>query len=81
METRRGFEAAGQNPYRYSILAAELLASYDGVGSLMHHYTLLKYGTTWQKEFKTAFGMTVDDFYVLFEEHHASGFPELDVSK
>ena len=76
METRTGFEAAGSSPYEYSILAAELIAHHAGNNALMHYYTSLKYGTTWRKEFQNAFGMTVAEFYDLFEEHRAAGFPD-----
>ena len=81
METRVGFKAAGSNPYRYSALAAELLASHNGVHSLMHYFISLKHGTTWQKEFQNTFGMSVDEFYGLFEEHRAAGYPELSIPK
>ena len=77
METRVGFTAAGSNPYRYSALAAELLASHTGVRSLMHYYTSLKHGTTWQKEFQNTFGMPINKFYQKFEEHRDAGFPNL----
>ena len=81
METRTGFEAAGRNPYAYSILAGESLAYHDGPTVLMRYYTLLKPGITWQQAFRTAFGMTVAEFYQLFEEHRAAGFPKREVSK
>jgi hypothetical protein len=36
-------------------------------------------GATWQEAFNTAFGMTIAEFYVLFEEHRAAGFPEVNI--
>ena len=35
----------------------------------------------WREAFERAFGMTVEEFYELFEEHRAAGFPEVEVSK
>ena len=31
--------------------------------------------TTWSEAFRVAFEMTVEEFYLLFEEHRAAGFP------
>ena len=81
METRVGFEASGRFPYSYSALAAELLASHTGVSSLFQYYVNHKRGTPWQETFTDTFGMTVDEFYDLFEEHRAAGFPKLDIPK
>ena len=80
METATGFRGV-RSPYKYAAMAGELLASLAGESSLIRYYANLKIGTTWQKEFQRTFGMTVDKFYDLFEEHRAAGFPELDVSK
>ena len=62
-------------------MAGELLASLAGESSLIKYYTNLTIGTTWQKEFQRTFGMTVDEFYELFEEHRAAGFPEVELPK
>ena len=75
LETLVGIRAARGSTYVYFLLAAELLASRTGQNSLIHYYTLLQPGTTWQKGFETAFGMPVEEFYELFEEHRAAGFP------
>ena len=80
METLTGFVAV-RSPYRYAAMAAELLASLAGESSLIKYYTNLTIGTTWQKEFQRTFGMTVDEFYELFEEHRAAGFPEVELPK
>ena len=81
METQTGFSGVGVSKYKYSLLAAELLASRTGERALIHYYTLTQPGTTWQGAFESAFGMIVEEFYELFEAHRAAGFPELDVPK
>jgi hypothetical protein len=81
MATRVGFEAAGRHPYTYSALAAELLASHTGVSSLFQYYVNHRRGTPWQETFKNTFGMTIDEFYDLFEGHRAAGFPEVNIPK
>ena len=81
METRVGFEAAGRHPYTYSAFAAELLVSHAGVSSLLQYYANHQRGTPWQETFENTFGMTIDEFYKLFEEHHAAGFPEVELPK
>ena len=74
METWDGLssEAFG---YTYSLMAAELLASLAGEGALMRHYELAQPSATWRDAFATSFGMTVDEFYDLFADHRAAGFP------
>ncbi len=81
METLNGFRATGGTPYQYSALAAELLASHAGAGALLQYYANHERGTPWQETFKNTFGMTVDEFYQLFEEHRAAGFPKLEIPK
>ena len=68
---------AGPGRYDYGAMAAELLAAEAGEEALITYWTLLGPETTWQEVFETAFGMTVDGFYVLFEDHRAAGFPAL----
>ena len=74
METWEG----GLKGYSYDLplLGAELLASYAGEDALLRFYMLQRPGTTWQEAFQSAFGMTVEEFYELFEEHRAAGFLE-----
>ena len=57
--------------------AAELLASHSGEDALYRYHTLLQPGTTWQEAFEAAFGIIVEEFYDLFEDHRAAGFPEV----
>ena len=74
METWEG----GLKGYSYDLplLGAELLASYAGEDALLRLYMLQRPGTTWQEAFQSAFGMTVGEFYQLFEEHVAADFPD-----
>ena len=68
---------AGPGRYDYGAMAAELLAAEAGEEALITYWTLLGPERPWQEAFETAFGMTVDGFYVLFEDHRAAGFPAL----
>ena len=65
----------------YGKWAAELLASLAGESALFHYHTLLQPGTIWQEAFHGAFGMTVDEFYELFEAHREAGFPKLELGR
>ena len=69
----------GGDAYSYSMMAAELLASRAGEGAILRYYALLTRETDWRDAFESAFGLTVDDFYVLFEAHRAAGFPALEI--
>ena len=80
METKEGYEGV-PGKYKHFLLAAELLASYVGEEAPLRFHMLQQPGITWQKAFKEAFGMTVEEFYVLFEEHRATGFPEVEIPK
>ena len=62
--------------YRCGFMAAELLASRVGLETLAQFYEERIPGSTWQGAFETAFGMTVKEFYELYEEHRAAGFPK-----
>ena len=78
METWTGFSGARGDITSYAVMAAELLASRTGEKSLIQFYSLTQPGTTWQEAFEQAFGMNVEEFYDLFEEHREAGFPELE---
>ena len=79
METLAGIKTARGSTYDYFLLAAGLLASRTDQSSLIHYYSLLQPGTTWQEAFETAFGLPVEEFYELFEEHRAAGSPKSNV--
>ena len=74
--------------YICGYMAVELLASHVGVRKLADYWMLLEPQMVprvsekdyprpgWRVAFERAFGMTVEEFYVLFEEHRAAGFPD-----
>ena len=73
--------------YACGYIAAELLASHVGVSRLFDYYRHLESwmepwddseGRKWRPAFERAYGMTVEEFYELFEEHRVAGFPEVD---
>ena len=70
---------AGPGRFDLAALAAELLAAESSEAALIEFWTLLGPNNTWQEAFETAFGMTIDEFYPLFERHRANGFPALDL--
>ena len=80
IETRSAFNQSYLN-YSYSLLAVELLASLSGESSLMQYYPSLRPGTTWQAEFKNIFDLSIGQFYDLFEQHEAAGFPKPEIPK
>ena len=77
-ETYDGLKA-GPGRSDMAAMASELLAAEAGEKALITYWTLLGPDTPWQEAFETAFGMMIDEFYQLFEEHRAGGFPELDL--
>ena len=79
LETWNGFDDARGDPWKHSILAAELLASHAGPGSLIRFYEPLRLGTTWKEVFQKTFGMTVEEFYSLFDAHRTAGYPDLTI--
>ena len=83
METYTGFQGVRGNEYKFSLMAAELLAAHAGQRALLEVYGWLRPGSTWEEAFLKAFGVTVDQFYQMFEAHRAAGFPlfELPIRK
>jgi hypothetical protein len=77
METSAGL-SAGSGGYPYGTMATELLASRAGEKALLSYWSVMGPETPWREAFQTAFGMTIEEFYVLFEEHRAAGFPKLE---
>ena len=78
LETQRGFESRN-GAGAYAFLASELLASRAGPDALLRFFENLQLGTSWKTIFQKVFGMSVDEFYVLFDTHHRAGFPLVSV--
>ena len=78
-ETSDGFNGVRGDPGNHSLLAVELLASHAGPDALMRYYEPLRLGTTWKMIFRAAFGMTVEEFYDLFDAHRMAGFPNVAI--
>ena len=60
--------------------AVELLASHVGLRGLADFYISMQPGSTWKQSFKDAYGMSVDEFYRIFDEHRDAEFPEVELS-
>ncbi len=75
MEKREGYRGVG-GVYNHFLIAAELLAKNSDDSALLKYHALQDSKTTWKKAFEKSFGMTVEEFYDLFEEHRAAGFPD-----
>ena len=78
LETQHDFESAADTD-AYSFLAAELLASRAGLDALFRFFEKLQLGRSWKNIFTSVFGMTVNEFYVLFDTHRNAGFPSVSV--
>ena len=77
--------------YHCGVLAVELLASLVGIGKLSDYWMYLEPSmapqvpeadlrrTGWVQAFERAYGITVEEFYELFEDHRAAGFPEVEM--
>ena len=75
-ETRDGL-AGLRYGYASGMVASAILAEMAGYPSLMEFFSLIGQGRDWQGAFQTAFGMTVSEFYELFERSRVNGFPEI----
>ena len=64
----------------YRLLTVGLLMAHAGDESLPRYLSLLQTGHTWRDAFQNAFGMSIDEFYELFDEQRATGFPSLGMS-
>ena len=64
--------------YMCGALAIELLASIVGQRHVVDFYTMRRPGQTWQQAFEEAFNISVPDFYAMYDQHRAAGFPELN---
>ena len=64
------------SPYQYSMLAIELLASLRGQSALVDFFSSTNQSKSWRVTFNETFGITVDEFFALFDEHRATGLPK-----
>ena len=78
LEARGDFESQ-DGAHAHGYLAAELLASRVGPDSLLRFFEKVQMGTSWKTIFHNVFGMSVDEFYVLFDTHRSAGFPLVSV--
>lgn len=77
MVTWADFEAEGYLPaYASGFLAAELLAARTDPGTVLGFWTVLADHSSWEETFAATFGLSVDEFYEVFEQHRAGGFPK-----
>ena len=74
LETYKAVRAT-PGSYQLGEMAVELLADRAGEEAVIAYWPLLGPETSWQEAFATTFGMTIDEFYAVFEEHRAAGFP------
>ena len=56
-------------------VAIDLLASQVGLRKLTEFYTERIEGEDWRETFQRVFGISVPDFYELFNQHHRNGYP------
>ena len=75
-ETREGL-AGLHYGYASGMVASAILAELASMPSLMEFYSLIGQGYDWQDAFREAFGMTVSEFYNLYERSKGDGFPEV----
>ncbi len=72
------FAQDGFCEYLCGALAIELLASIVGQRHIVDFYTLQQLDRTWQETFEDVYGISVPDFYALYDQHRDAGFPELN---
>ena len=62
-------------PQSRSAMAIDLLASQVGLRKLTEFYTERTYEEDWRQTFQRVFGISVPDFYELYNQHHRDGYP------
>lgn len=60
-----------------AVRAVNLLASRVGLREIGRFFSTAEPGVTWNQHFASTFGMTTREFYELFEEYRAAGYPRL----
>ena len=61
--------------YSLAYLAIEYLIDLTSEDALFTYYRRIFFETDWKSAFQTVFGLDVDQFYRMFEEHRAGTFP------
>ena len=61
--------------YSLAYLAIEYLIDLTSEDALFTYYQRIFFETDWKSAFQTVFGLDVDQFYRMFEEHRAGTFP------
>ena len=76
METREGLVGL-KYAYASGMVASAILAELEGLPSTLEVFSLVGQGHDWREAFRQVFGMTVEEFYDLYERSKAAGFPEV----
>jgi hypothetical protein len=76
-ETGNGL-ASEPGSVRMGEAAVDVLVGLNGFPALANFYRGIGTGATWQEAFESAFGRTIDEFYVEFEELRDSDFALTD---
>ena len=78
METYNGLKAADGVGYTLGFVAADFLVeNFGGLPAVMSFYEEIGPGTTWQAAFRSAFGISIREFYTAFEAYRLETFPPL----
>ena len=59
--------------------AIDLLVSLVGQRRIIDLHTLGRPGRPWEQTFEEVFGISVPDFYALYDQHRKAGFPKLNL--
>ena len=75
--TDYGILLAGDHAAKYSLsyLAIEYLIVLTSEEALFTYYRRIFFEDDWESAFQTVFGLDVEQFYSMFEEHRAGNFP------
>ena len=78
LETRNGLNSEPDG-FALSIAAVDVLVLLNDLPALASFWRGIGTGATWQEAFESAFGRTIDEFYVEFEEIRNRNFDDLDL--
>lgn len=74
LETPLDYASEGDAALAHSLLAVTLLMRDHEIGDTLRFYETLGRGQPWREAFRSAFGLSVDDFYARYQEFVRSGF-------